>query len=104
MSRLSLNSSVHNERVMPSIASDSPCAKSYSGYRHHSVAATVVRRVPDAQQQRVAHDHVRVREIDLCAQHVRAVRKLTRAHATQHVEILFNRAIRDTRLGVFPVS
>ena len=57
------------------------------------VAAAVVRRVADPQQQRIAHDHVRVREVDLRAQHVRAVGELARLHAAQQVEVLVGRPI-----------
>ena len=45
-------------------------------------------RMPDAQQQRIAHDHVGMREIDFRAQHMGAVGELARAHAAQEIEIL----------------
>ena len=40
---------------------------------HQCVAPAVVRGVTDPQQQGVAHDHVRVREVDPGTQHVRPV-------------------------------
>ena len=45
-------------------------------------------RVTDAQQQRIAHDHVRMRHVDLRTQHVRSVRKLARLHPAEQIEIL----------------
>ncbi len=50
-------------------------------------------RMADANQQRIAHDHVDVRQIDLRAQHMRAVGEFAGAHATQQVEIFRDRAI-----------
>ena len=57
------------------------------------VALPVVMRVPDPQQQRIAHEHVRMRQVDLRAQHVRAVGELAGLHAAQQVEILVDRAV-----------
>ena len=47
-------------------------------------------RVPDAEQQCVAHDHVRIRHVDLRAQHVRAVGELTGLHPPQQIQILLD--------------
>ena len=63
------------------------------------VAATVVRRMTNAQQQRVAHDHVRMRHVDLRAQHVRAIGELARLHAAQQVEILLGVRSRIRTVG-----
>ena len=57
------------------------------------VTTTIVMRMPDADQQWIAHDHVDVRQVDLGAQYVRAVGEFTGAHATQQVEVFLDRAI-----------
>ena len=93
MSLLSLNSSVQSECVMPSIASRQPVREVVERVDAPRVAPPVMRRVADPQQQRVAHDHVRVRQVDLRAQHVRAVGELARLHAAQQVEVLVGRAV-----------
>src|SRR5690606_12918583 len=57
------------------------------------VARAVVVRVPDAVQHRVAQQHVGRRHVDLRTQHVRAVRKLPRAHAAEQVQVLLDAAV-----------
>jgi hypothetical protein len=47
----------------------------------------------DAVEHRVAHDHVAGAEVDLGAQHPRAIRKLARAHAPEQVEVLVDAAL-----------
>ena len=67
------------------------------------VATPIVMRMTNAQQQRIAHDHVGMREIDLCTQHVCPIRELTRAHAAQQIEVFGHRTravgTRRTRRG-----
>ncbi len=78
---------------MPSNASDSPWAKSYSGIHAPVGAAAIMGRVPDAEQQRVPHQHVGMRHVDPGTEHVGAVRELPRPHPPQQVEVLLDRAI-----------
>ena len=52
-----------------------------------------MRCLTNPQQERVAHDHVRVRHINLGAEHVRTVGKLPGPHAAQQVEILVHRPV-----------
>ena len=56
-------------------------------------AAAVMGRVPDAEQQRVPHQHVGVRHVDPGTQHVGAVGELPRPHPPKQVEVLLDRAI-----------
>ena len=49
--------------------------------------------VCDAVDDRVAHDEVRRRHVDLRAQHFRAVGKFARLHAHEEVEILLDAAV-----------
>ena len=65
------------------------------------VARTVVGRVPDAVEHRVAHDDVGGGHVDLRPQHVRPVRELPRAHAPEQVQVLRRRAtaVRAFRAG-----
>ena len=60
---------------------------------HHFVAGAVVRRVPDPVQHRIAHVHVLRLEVDLAAQHVRALGELAGAHALEQVQALRDRAV-----------
>src|SRR5437899_88389 len=53
----------------------------------------MVRCVPNPVQRRVAHVEVRRPHVDLRAQDVRAVGKLTRPHAGEQIEILLNGSI-----------
>src|SRR5690606_21636301 len=57
------------------------------------VARAVVRRVHDPVEDRVAHLHVRRGEVDLRAQHVRALLELARLHALEQVEVLLDAAV-----------
>jgi hypothetical protein len=56
-------------------------------------ARAVMRGVPNAIDGRVAQVDVRAREVDLEAQHVRAVRKFPFFHPPEQIEILFHRAL-----------
>ncbi len=57
-------------------------------------AAPIMMRITtNAHEQRIAHDHVRMREIDLRAQYVRPIGEFTGLHAAQQVEILRRRTI-----------
>ena len=57
------------------------------------VPGTVMVCAADSVQQRIAHQHVRRRHVDSCAQHVRSVLELTRAHAPQKVQALVGRPV-----------
>ena len=65
------------------------------------VPLSVMLRMTDAQQQGIAHDHVRVRHVDLRPQHVSPVRELPGLHPSQQIEVLRDRAIpiRTVRSG-----
>jgi len=52
------------------------------------VAVPVVMLVPDTEQQRIAHEHVRLRHVDPRAQHVLPVLELAGSHAAEQVETL----------------
>ena len=47
----------------------------------------------DPVQRRIAHVEVRRRHVDLRAKHVRAVGELSRPHAREQIEVLFDRAV-----------
>ena len=57
------------------------------------VALPEVMRVANAIEHRVAHEHVRRREIDLRPQHVRPVLEVTGAHPPEEIEVLLHRTI-----------
>ncbi len=61
------------------------------------VAGAVMGFVPDPVDRRVAHVEVGARHVDLQAQHVRAVRKLARAHPAEQIEVLRDRALAVAR-------
>jgi hypothetical protein len=52
------------------------------------VTLAIMMRVPNPQQDRIAHDHVWMRHVDLRAEYVRTIGKLSVAHAQQQIEIL----------------
>ena len=57
------------------------------------VAAPVMMRMTNTQQQRITHHHVRMRHVDLRPQHARTIGELAGLHATQQIEILFHRPV-----------
>ena len=53
------------------------------------ITGSMMMRMPDPIEQRVAHQHIRMRHVDLRAKNVGAVFELARPHPPKEVEILF---------------